>query len=171
MWRALLFLSLICASAARADEITRYEIPSERRVAIMDAVQVPAQAEILFVSGKVPRAKDPALPREAIDTYGDTEAQALSVLGQIQESLTRNGWTMADVAQMNVYLVPDPKTGRIDFAGFSRAYAKFFDTPENPNRVARSTIGIAQLINPGWLVEIDVTAARMPKEKQKTKRK
>jgi enamine deaminase RidA (YjgF/YER057c/UK114 family) len=155
------------AGAAGAQDIKRTELPNPPpapRAAwpIVDSVAVPAGATTLFVSGKVPQMANPQGARDAIETYGDTFTQADNVLKQIAASLERAGFDKNDVVQMNVYLVPDPKTGRIDFAGFSRAYDLHFGTRETPNRPARSTIGIAQLINPGWLVEIDVIAARAP---------
>jgi enamine deaminase RidA (YjgF/YER057c/UK114 family) len=43
-----------------------------------------------------------------------------------------------------------------------RAYRERFGTPEQPNKPARSTMQVAGLVDPGWLVEIEVTAARDP---------
>jgi enamine deaminase RidA (YjgF/YER057c/UK114 family) len=39
----------------------------------------------------------------------------------------------------------------------------FFGTTENPNTVARSALQVAALAAPWGLVEIEVTAAKMPK--------
>ena len=39
------------------------------------------------------------------------------------------------------------------------AYREFFGTAGQPNRPARSTMQVAGLVDPGWLVEIEVTAA------------
>ena len=39
------------------------------------------------------------------------------------------------------------------------AYREFFGTAAQPNRPARSTMQVAGLVDPGWLVEIEVTAA------------
>jgi enamine deaminase RidA (YjgF/YER057c/UK114 family) len=50
----------------------------------------------------------------------------------------------------------------MDFAGFNAAYRQFFGTEKNPNIVARSTMQIAGLANPYFLVEIEATAARTP---------
>ena len=62
---------------------------------------------------------------------------------------------------MQVFLVGDPsKEGRMDFAGFMEAYRQFFSTPQQPNLPARSAMQVAGLVNPGWLVEIEVTAAK-----------
>ena len=39
------------------------------------------------------------------------------------------------------------------------AYREVFGTAGQPNRPARSTMQVAGLVDPGWLVEIEVTAA------------
>ncbi len=36
--------------------------------------------------------------------------------------------------------------GKLDFAGMNTAYAKFFGTPEQPNKPARSTFQVAALV-------------------------
>jgi enamine deaminase RidA (YjgF/YER057c/UK114 family) len=167
--RSIMFAAAALAfvGTAGAQGIIRNELPGTpppgRAFPILDSAAVPAGAETLYVSGKVPRPLDPKAPREQ-QSFGDTEAQALDVLNQIAASLERAGWSKNDVVKMHVYLVPDPKTGRIDFTGFSRAYDQHFGTRETPTRVARTTVGIAQLINPAWLVEIDVVAARIQGE-------
>ena len=48
----------------------------------------------------------------------------------------------------------------MDFAGLMESYRQFFGTAEQPNLPARSTVKVAGLANPGWLVEIEVTAVR-----------
>jgi mono/diheme cytochrome c family protein len=50
--------------------------------------------------------------------------------------------------------------GKLDFAGMNAAYAKFFGTPDQPNKPARSTFQVAALVAAGALVEIEVQAAR-----------
>jgi enamine deaminase RidA (YjgF/YER057c/UK114 family) len=47
----------------------------------------------------------------------------------------------------------------MDFAGMMKAYREFFGTAAQPNTPARSTMQVAGLVDPGWLVEIEVTAA------------
>jgi enamine deaminase RidA (YjgF/YER057c/UK114 family) len=59
-----------------------------------------------------------------------------------------------------VFLVAPPGQQRMDFAGMMRAYRERFATPQQPNKPARSTMQVAGLVDPGWLVEIEVTAAR-----------
>jgi enamine deaminase RidA (YjgF/YER057c/UK114 family) len=69
--------------------------------------------------------------------------------------------TMKDVVKMQAFLVADPaKENRMDFAGFMEGYTQFFGTAEQPNLPSRSVMAVAGLVNPGWLVEIEVTAVR-----------
>jgi len=65
------------------------------------------------------------------------------------------------VVKMTVFLVGDPaKGGRMDFAGLMEAYREKFGTAAQPNLPTRSAVQVAALANPGWLVEIEVTAVR-----------
>ena len=66
---------------------------------------------------------------------------------------------MKDVVKMQVFIVADPAKGsKIDFAGFMEGYRKYFGGAAQPNLPARSTVTVAGLVNPGWLIEIEVTA-------------
>jgi enamine deaminase RidA (YjgF/YER057c/UK114 family) len=67
---------------------------------------------------------------------------------------------MGDVVMMRVFLVAPPGQSRMDFAGMMRGYRAYFGTPQQPNKTARSTMQVAGLVDPGFLVEIEVTAAR-----------
>ena len=57
-----------------------------------------------------------------------------------------------------VFLVA-PAGQRMDFAGMMKAYREYFGAPNQPNKPARSTMQVAGLVDPDWLVEIEVTAA------------
>jgi enamine deaminase RidA (YjgF/YER057c/UK114 family) len=147
----------LAASAASAAEIVRH--PNANPAPILAAVTVPAGAETLHLSGAVPSPVDPSLPREK-QTYGDTYTQALSTFAKIEATLKGLGWSMKDVVKLNVYLVAPPGADGMDFAGFNRAYGQHFGTAGNPNLVARTTMEIAGLANPAFLVEIEAVAAR-----------
>ena len=124
-------------------------------------IEVPAHADQLFVSGKGPSAVNPDAPR-AERTYGDTATQARSTFNSIKAAIEKAGWSMSDIVMVRVYLVADPEMGKMDFSGFNSAYQEFFGTEENPNKPVRAVVEISGLAVPGWLVEIDVRAARMP---------
>ena len=125
-------------------------------------IEVPAGAETLYVSGKGPRAVNPDAPREQ-QTYGDTETQARSTFNSIKEAVEKAGWSMGDIVMVRVYLVADPKMGKMDFAGFNKAFAEFFGTDDQPNKPVRAVVEVAGLAVPAWNIEVDVRAQRMPK--------
>jgi enamine deaminase RidA (YjgF/YER057c/UK114 family) len=92
--------------------------------------------------------------------YGDTKAQAASVFAKIQKALQTQGMDMKDVVKMTVFLGPDPKTGKLDFAGMQSEYVKFFGTAAQPNKPARSAFQVAALAAPWALLEIEVIAVK-----------
>ena len=77
---------------------------------------------------------------------------------QVEAALKEQGLGLGDVVMMRVFLVA-PAGQRMDFAGMMKAYRDYFGTAAQPNKPARSTIQVAGLVDPGWLVEIEVTAA------------
>lgn len=108
-----------------------------------------------------------ASPITAADTakgttadYGDTKAQAASVFAKIQAALKEQGLDMGDVVKMTVFLGPDPKTGKMDFAGMQSEYLKYFGTKEQPNKPARSAFQVAALAAPWAALEIEVIAVK-----------
>ena len=128
---------------------------------ILSGVVVPANSTLFYLSGQVPKALDASKPADSIEAYGDTKTQAISVFNKIQKLLTEQGLGFGDVVKLTVYLVGDPKTGgKLDFKGFSEAYGQFFGTPTQPNLATRTTLQVVALANPGFLVEIEATAAK-----------
>lgn len=147
-------------SAATAGEVVRHKIPGSDFPIAM-AIEIPASATLVNLSGQVPEVVDSKAPGDSIQAYGDTETQTISVLKSIEEILKGLGLTMGDVVKMQVFLVGDPgKGGKMDFAGFMKGYTQFFATKEQPNTPTRSVFQVAGLANPGWLVEIEVSAVR-----------
>ena len=127
---------------------------------IASTVTVPAGSELIFLSGQLPDVADPAAAPGTVAAYGDTETQSASTFAKIERLLATRNLTMGDVVSMTVYLMAAPGSDRMDFAGMMRAYGKYFGTAEQPNRPSRSTVQVAGLAGPGFLVEIEVTAAR-----------
>ena len=153
-------LLLLAPSMSASAEVVRHKIPNSN-FPIAAAVEVPAGRTTVYLSGAVPPVANADEPANSIAAYGDTEAQTVAVLGRIQAQLEGLGLTMGDVVKMQVFLVGDPdKAGLMDFAGFMKGYVQFFGTEEQPNLPARSTMQVAALANPGFLVEIEVTAVR-----------
>jgi enamine deaminase RidA (YjgF/YER057c/UK114 family) len=146
--------SLALAAAANAQIV--HINPSKAFIA--KAVTVPAGADMIYVSGITPQPADKAKPTE----LGDTKAQTISILGQIEGILKDQGYALGDVVMMRVYLVGDgAKGGKMDFPGMMEGYNSFFGALEN--KPARVTMQVAGLVGPTMLAEIEVQAAKPKK--------
>lgn len=157
---ATLLLGLAFAGGATAQDIVRHKIPGSD-FPIAQAVEVPAGKTTVYVSGAVPAATDETADKNSVAAYGDTKAQTESVLKSIEKTLDGLGLKMGDVIKMQVFLVGDPgQGGKMDFGGFMEGYTQFFGTDAQPNLPSRSVFQVAGLANPGFLVEIEVTAVR-----------
>ncbi|MET0264110.1 MAG: RidA family protein [Duganella sp.] len=153
---------LLCSaamSAAHGADIVRHKIPNSD-FPIAQAVTIPASATIHFISGQVPAVIDKAAPGDSVAAFGDTRAQTETVLKKIKEILEGMKLQMSDVVKMQVFLVGDQaKGGKADTKGFMEAYTQYFGGAQ-PNLPARAVVQVAALSNPGWLVEIEVVAAK-----------
>jgi enamine deaminase RidA (YjgF/YER057c/UK114 family) len=151
-------LLLACSFVSAQQKVEHIQTASP----IASAVWV---GDTLYVSGQMASpitSADPAKETPAV--YGDTEAQSMSALTKIQVLLKQQGLTMGDVVMMHVYMAGDPANGgKLDFAGMMKSYTKFFGTPEQPNKPARSAMQVAALAAPWGLVEIEVIAVRSSK--------
>lgn len=125
---------------------------------ILSGVAVPAGYAQMWVSGTVPSVTNEAAPDGSVEQYGDMTTQASSVFDNISGVLEEAGLGLEDVVYLRVYLVPDPESREVDYDGFFEAYGQYFNNEENPVKTARSTIAVAGLVLPGWLVEIDALA-------------
>ncbi len=157
------FRSLTLAAAALAIGSTLASAQSVKHIqtansGIATGVWV---GDTLYLSGQLPTAATPADAAKGTPAvWGNTEAQADNTFRRIETLLKEQGLGMGDVVMMRVYMLADPATGRMDFAGMNRAYSKYFGTPEQPNKPARTTVQIAALASQGPLLEIEVQAAR-----------
>lgn len=125
---------------------------------ISGGVAIPANAAFVWTSGTVPPVADQQAKPDSPARYGDTKTQAMGVLQAIEKQLAAQGLTMKDVVYMRCYLVADPAKGKIDTDGWNEAYRQFFGTATNPTKTARSTVGVAALVNPAYLVEVEAFA-------------
>ncbi len=151
--------SFALAHAAGVQEVKRVK-SATANAPILAGVLIPAGVPLYYLSGQVPTPIDPSKPAGGAESYGDTKTQAISVFKKIEALLAEQGLGLKDVVKLTVFLVGDPKLGnKLDFKGFSEAYAQFFGTSEQPNIVARSTVQVAALANPAYLVEVEATAA------------
>ncbi|WP_232824416.1 RidA family protein [Blastomonas sp. UPD001] len=149
----------LSCTAAQAQGIVRHTNPPP--AIILGGVTIPPGAEILMLSGQLASPIDPART-EGIEAYGDTKTQTISTFRKIEAALAKQGYAMSDVIKLTVFVVGDPKLGgKMDFAGFNAGYREFFGTAANPNLVARSTVQVAALAGPQFLIEIEATAAKV----------
>lgn len=157
---ATLAAGLLLAGIASAQDVVRHKIPNSD-FPIAQAVEIPACKTTVYLSGVVPSVVNEQADKNAVEAYGDTKTQTESVLKAIEKTLERLDLKMSDVFKMQVFLVGDPaKEGKMDFGGFMEGYTQFFGTEAQPNLPSRSVVQVAGLANPGFLVEIEVTAVR-----------
>ena len=163
--------ALLLSSAVQAQPVKRIVAPN---AAIASSVEIAADSRIIYISGTVPDAVKPqvetcvldgATPNATgcphpVERYGDTATQTRSVLGKIEAQLKQHGLGVGDIVMMRVFLVAPPGAQRMDFAGMMTAFREKFGTADQPLKPARSTMQVAGLVDPGWLVEIEATAAR-----------
>ena len=154
---APLFAAALLAAAPGAAQPVRRLAPPEAPIAA--SVEVPANSRTVYVSGTVPDPVDASAQAGSVQRYGDTATQTRSILRKIEAQLREHQLGLGDVVMMRVFLVAPPGQARMDFAGMMTAYREAFGTAAQPNRPARSTMQVAGLVDPGWLVEIEVTAA------------
>lgn len=148
------------AFAAPDEPVMRLPLPNGNDFPISSAVKVSAGVDTYFLSGALPSIANKDAPKGSVESYGDMETQATSALESLKSTLERLGLTMGDVVKMQVFMVADPKDGKLDFAGLMTGYKKFFGTADQPNKPARSAFQVAALVAPGALVEIEVIAAK-----------
>ncbi len=145
---------------AQADGVVRLPL-AKGDFPISAAVTVKAGTDLYFLSGALAPVINKDAPKGSTAMYGDTATQTEGALTAIKGTLARLGLGMGDVIKMTVFLAGDPaKDGKMDFAGMMQGYTKFFGTPDQPNKPARSAVQVAALAAPGALVEIEVTAAK-----------
>lgn len=157
--RALALALVPGVVAAQSGPPAQVEFAGSPNSNISSLVAIPPGAAFVWTSGTVPGMADRNAPAGSRARYGDTKTQAISVLQRIEALLKERGLGMKDVVYLRAYLVPDPeKENRIDTQGWNDAYNQFFGTAGNPTKPARSTVGVAALVNPAWLIEIEAFA-------------
>ncbi len=149
------------AAAAQATQSTQVVMLGQGSP-IATSILVPEGRDIVYVSGTVPDAVNKEAPPGSVERFGDTEAQTRSVLGKIERELKAHGMDLRNVVMMRVFLVAPPGEKAMDFRGMMKAYLERYPMGQT-DKPARSTMEVAGLVDPGWLVEIEVTAAKQGK--------
>ncbi|WP_375578836.1 RidA family protein [Marivirga tractuosa] len=155
----LLFVVVVafsCQNEKKSSEIKRVDRPES---SILKGVYVPSGKDVFFTSGLVSEVLNPDAPEGDMSKYGDTYQQSIGTLKRIKETIEAEGYSMNDVFFLRVYLAPD-EMGKIDWDAWFKAYGEYFNNDENPNKVARSTIGVYKLARPELLVEVEAVAAK-----------
>ena len=98
---------------------------------------------LVFVSGQVGALDDAGKPISTV------EGQTRQLLKKMKIALEAAGASLSDVTKTTVFLV-----NVNDFAVMNQVYKEFF--PKEPP--ARSTVIVAGLAKPEWLVEIEAIA-------------
>ncbi len=148
------------AAPATAEDVARLPLMNSD-FPISAAVTVRGDLDLVFLSGALAPVINADAPKGSVAAYGDMETQTTGALMNIQTTLARLGLGLKDVVKMTVFMVADPTKGnKLDFAGFMAGYTKFFGTPDQQNKPARSAVQVAALVAPGALVEIEVIAAK-----------
>ncbi|UZM16308.1 hypothetical protein LZV00_11635 [Pseudomonas kielensis] len=106
------------AQAAEGD-IVRYSAANSS-VPVAAAVEVPASASLVYLSGKLPPLQDATQPHDSPLAYGgDTKGQTIAVLKAIEKSLADLGLTLGNVVKIQVFLIGNPAQGnKMDASGF-----------------------------------------------------
>ena len=131
---------------------------------IASVVYVPPGSAVLYVSGIEATPANPNAVKGSPEYFGDTETQMNNILTKMKAVLATKGMGMGDVAMLRIYCGPDPALGnKCDTAGLSRGYTKFFGSPDQPNKPARSMFMVGDLAHqPGQLLEVDAEAVLRP---------
>ena len=154
---AALLVSAALVPPAGAADLVRH---ATGKFPIASAIEVPPGYTTIYLSGMGADVADKTAKPMTLAAYGNTQTQVKSALEKIQATLAGLHLTFADVVQMHLYMVADPGTGKLDFEGMMKSYTQYFGTAAQPNLPTRSAFQVAALANPGWLVEIEVTAVR-----------
>jgi 2-iminobutanoate/2-iminopropanoate deaminase len=140
---AALGLGLVATGAYAADVMHNQE---NAKAPFASSVMVPAGYDTYYVSG-------------AAGKGDDTAAQTAATLDGLKAQLAKLGLTFGDVVQAHVFLAPDPKTGKMDFAGMNSSWFKYFGTADQPNKPARAAFQVGALAGP-TMVEIEFIAVK-----------
>lgn len=108
------------------------------------AIEIQADARLLFISGTVGVKPDGSVPAEFA-------AQAETVMQSLTEILKAGGMDWSDVVKFQGFLTP-----QADLTTFAEVRQKYF----GPQKPAMTVVWVAGLADPRWMVEADLVAAK-----------
>ena len=141
---ACLGAGLFASGANAADVVHNQE---NAKSPIASSTMVPPGYNTFYISGTTGKG-------------ADTAEQTAATLAGLKAQMAKLGLTFGDIVQAHVFLVADPKIGKMDFAGMNSSWMKEFGTAEQPNKPARVTVQVAGLAGGDALVEIEFTAVK-----------
>lgn len=151
---------LIAAPLGAASPILRYPNVSKDAVTSR-AVEIPAGASTVLLSGQTPAPSDPRAPIYSPAYWGDMETQTRAVFSKLDGTLAGLNLHMSDVASLRIYLTGDPsRQGQPDLEGFGRAYAATFHAHADTKLPVRTVVTVAALGHPGVMIEVEALAVR-----------
>lgn len=109
--------------------------------------------DFLFVSGTSSRRPDNTFEGVEVDEMGTTQLdirlQTRAVIENIRDILASEGASLADVVEINTFLVD-----MNDFGSYNAVYAEYFDA----SGPTRTTVAVHQLPHPHLRIEIKAIA-------------
>jgi enamine deaminase RidA (YjgF/YER057c/UK114 family) len=108
------------------------------------AIEVPAGARMLFISGTVGVRPDGSVPAEFA-------AQVEAVMQNLTEILKAGGMDWNDVVKFQGFLTP-----QADLTTFAEVRQKYFGA----QKPAMTVVWVSGLADPRWMVEVDLVAAK-----------
>jgi enamine deaminase RidA (YjgF/YER057c/UK114 family) len=141
------------ASAASAQAIGRIYGPNAASP-IASGTVVPSGYTTYYLSGALPSPITPAANGQPA-VFGDTAQQTRATLDALKAVMDKMGIGYGDVVAAHVFLAPGA-----DFQAMNKVWATEFGTAAQPNKPARATVVVNQLVLPGALLEIEFTAAK-----------
>ncbi|VWD23083.1 2-aminomuconate deaminase [Burkholderia lata] len=149
-----------------SDAILRHPTPLSLKESwareFSQAIEVPAGAKTIALSGVGALPSNLDAGPHTVEYFGDIHTQTRSVLDQIQQILETKGYALGDVVAVQALFVADPANDDMpDFDGFSTVYHDYFGAAAQPNLPTRTRAQVVRLVEPGWLVEVTVTAAKV----------
>src|ERR1700761_4748237 len=145
---AVLAFAALSSSAFAADAVIHNQDTPTSPFAT--SVVVPPGYTTYYISGSGPLVADASAPAGSVQRLGNTVTQTTSTLENLRQRLAKLGLTFGDVVRGTVFLAADPyNDGKMDYAGMNGAWAKVFGSPDQPNKPARSTVQVANLVVPG----------------------
>ena len=157
LWLPFVFaFALLVPQVTTADEIKTLNpetLPAPFKNRFSHGKLIPAEAEWLYTAGQTGRDVDGRIG-EGI------EEQADLVMRNLYRIVIEAGMSPEDVVKMTIYFL-DPAYLPTIVAARNRYFGDDF-------RPTSTAVGIAALANPAYLLEVELVAARLPENRERT---